>query len=312
MLRSFVQPLWRPVFGAWCELNAVRRKSPSAAWRWFRWRDRILSTPPIPVPSQGPCEIHALTSAADWRNLVWSLKSFYHFSPVRYPLVIHEDGSLPESACAALAAHFPGLRLIRCTVQTPHTLALLAPYPRCRQLRASNTLSRKVFDLIATRNAPRVLLLDSDLLFFSNPDAVHLAAAAPADGPNLFNGDVASAYTVSLADARNLASIDLIPRINSGLALLHASSLRLDWCEELLALPNMLSHPWRIEQTLFALLSCRYGAALLPAEYDVRLESGGPFGPVRHYVGAVRHLMYGEGMERLVRSGFLSALRNSA
>ena len=101
---------------------------------------------------------------------------------------------------------------------------------------------------------------------------------------------------------------DLQPRINSGLGLIQHSSLRYDWIEDFLALPGILSHPHRIEQTLFALCSSRFGFEMLPAEYDVHdgpMKSGVP---CRHYTGPMRHLMYGEGMRQLTRSGFLRDL----
>ena len=65
------------------------------------WRDvvrpRILQTRPVTGTTDGTCEIHALTSADDWLNLIWALKSFYHASSRNYRLCIHEDGSLTES-----------------------------------------------------------------------------------------------------------------------------------------------------------------------------------------------------------------------
>ena len=63
--------------------------------------------------------------------------------------------------------------------------------------------------------------------------------------------------------------------MNSGLGLVHRNSIRWDWTEEFLALPGILAgHFWRIEQTLFALCSSRYGVELLPDEYTLNLEPG--------------------------------------
>jgi len=67
----------------------------------------------------------------------------------------------------------------------------------------------------------------------------------------------------------------------------------------------MLDHPWRFEQTLLALCSCRYGVELLPKEYDVHLTGGIDGTPCRHYVGTIRHLFYGEGIHRLLKNGIL-------
>ncbi len=101
----------------------------------------------------------------------------------------------------------------------------------------------------------------------------------------------------------------MIDRFNSGLGLIQRDSLRLDWIEEFLGVPGILGHFWRIEQTLFALCSSRFGVELLPPEYDVYLARGLGNRPSRHYVGAIRHLMYREGMPRLVRQGLLERSR---
>ena len=67
---------------------------------------------------------------------------------------------------------------------------------------------------------------------------------------------------------------------NSCFRLIHHKALRLDWIEAFLLLSNIRSHFWRIEQTLFALCSSRYGVELLPERYDLHLEEGiaGQFG----------------------------------
>jgi hypothetical protein len=98
------------------------------------------------------------------------------------------------------------------------------------------------------------------------------------------------------------------PLINSGLGLIHKDSVRFDWAEEFLGLPGILSHPHRIEQTLIALCSARFGFQMLPPEYDVHVGAINPNTPSRHYTGPIRHLMYGEGMRRLVKAGFLRSI----
>lgn len=123
---------------------------------------------------------------------------------------------------------------------------------------------------------------------------------------NSANKDVISAYTVSPENAFKLAHVRLPEGFNSGLGVLHAESIRLDWIEEFLGLPDILSHFWRIEQTLFALCSSRYGVDLLPLEYRIMLSKGLEGVVAKHYVGAVRHLMYSEGMAKLVKRGMLA------
>ena len=42
-------------------------------------RPRILRTVPITQTDDPRCEIHVLTSASDWLDLLWALKWFYHY-----------------------------------------------------------------------------------------------------------------------------------------------------------------------------------------------------------------------------------------
>src|SRR5580704_12604616 len=77
-----------------------------------RVRPRILSTRPLQCGLDKTCELHVLTSGTDWLNLIWALKSFYHYSERRYGLCIHDDGTLGPAASASLLHHFPGASII--------------------------------------------------------------------------------------------------------------------------------------------------------------------------------------------------------
>ena len=57
-------------------------------WYWPFWGE---------VPATVP--IHVLTGGKDWLSLAaWMLASFFHFSELAWPVVIHDDGTLPEDA----------------------------------------------------------------------------------------------------------------------------------------------------------------------------------------------------------------------
>jgi hypothetical protein len=266
-------------------------------------RPRILSTPPIEDTSDKRCEIHVLTSKEDWVNLIWTLKSFYVASRRRYAVCIHEDGSVDESTIAALRRHFPAARIIRRNEADLKLSEILRDYPRSLSFRNTNLLAPKVFDFIAYLDSDRMGLFDSDLLFFSEPTIYLQRVEDPAYRWNTFNADCDDAYTVDPGTFRSRFGHELIPRVNSGFGLVHRDSIRWDWTEEFLALPGILEgHFWRIEQTLFALCSSRYGVELLPDEYTLTLEPGIGARSFRHYNGRIRHLMYGEGISRLSKS----------
>jgi hypothetical protein len=283
----------------------------SVAWYRDVVRPRILATPPIADTADKRCEIHVLTSKEDWLNLIWTLKSFYVASGRRYALCIHEDGSLADAELAALGEHFPAARIIQRAEADAKLADLLRGFPRSLAFRNTNLLAPKVFDFIAYLESERMGLFDSDLLFFAEPTIYLQRVEDPAYRSNTFNADFGHAYTVDPDAVRPLIGHDLQRLVNSGLGLVHRDSIRWDWTEEFLSLPGILAgHFWRIEQTLFALCSSRYGVELLPEEYTLRLEPGIGARCFRHYNGVIRHLMYGEGIPRLVKDGFLLKLGN--
>jgi len=274
------------------------------------WRDvvrpRILRTAPVTDLVDDRCEVHALTCGADWLNLIWTLKSFYAASKRRYKLCIHEDGTVGGSAVDILAKHFPSARIIQRCESDPRLAAKLSAYPRTQEFRETNLFALKLLDPVEYLEARCILLLDSDILFFEAPDVLLQRADDPSYGLNCFNPDVDTGYTITPDMARALFGVEMEPRLNAGLGLVQPQSVRLDWIEEFLSAPAVPGgYFWRIEQTLVALLAARYGLEMLPWEYRVHLGRGIGHSPCRHYVGAVRHLMYSEGMRRLVREGFL-------
>ncbi|MEQ1885607.1 MAG: hypothetical protein ABL967_11140 [Bryobacteraceae bacterium] len=281
---------------------------------WYREvvRARILKAAPLLGTSDSTlCEVHLLTSKEDWLNACWAILSFYRASGVNYALTIHEDGTLPEFAHQTLSRLFPDARIIRRSEADAQVRASLANFPRSLAFHESNKLSLKVFDVLHYTRAPRVMLLDSDILFFSHPTELIRRIEDPSFAWNSANEDVASAYTVDAETVSQHCGLTLVDRFNSGLCIFHRESLRLDWFEEFLGIPGAVGHFWRIEQTLLALASSRFGCRLLPDEYKVRVEPGIAGRPVKHYVGAIRDLMYREGLASLDASGLLTSTRSS-
>jgi hypothetical protein len=291
----------------WLRFHQKFRHGVRVAWYRDVLRPRILKTPPVENTSDKQCEIHVLTSEHDWLNLVWALKSFYFSSGRHYALCIHEDGSLKQFGLESLRRQFPGARIILRAEADAKLAKVLRAFPRNLEFRNTNLLAPKVFDFIAYLESDRMGLFDSDLLFFAEPTVYLQRVEDPAYRRNTFNTDCADAYTVEADAVRARFGHQLVPRVNSGFGLVHRDSIRWEWMEEFLTLPGILDgHFWRIEQTLFALCSSRYGVELLPDEYTLKLEPGIGARCFRHYNGMIRHLMYSEGMPRLLERGFFA------
>jgi len=272
--------------------NYYRKLPLIEKWHWPFWNETLKSVP-----------LHVLTGAQDWQLAAWMLASFFHSTGHAWPIVIHEDGTLPVEARETLEAMFPKIRFIGREESDAEMAKVLKPYPLCAGYRAMHPLAQKIFDAPHYCTAERFMVLDSDILFFRRPKEI-LTWADAVNEDCWFNEDVAESALVSPKEAVEELELTLWPRVNSGLCLLHKKSLDLALCERALERTAILrGKVWRIEQTLFAICASRHGkGGMLPKTYEVSLGKHAATGCIaRHYVGAVRDEFYAEGLPRVER-----------
>jgi hypothetical protein len=270
------------------------------AWKRDVTRWRILKTAPVYGLTDNTCEIHVLTCDRDWLDLMWSLKSLFAVCEHRFRVCIHEDGTVPADGIAALQHHFPDARMIRRAEAEEAVGRKLRHYPRCQALRNANVLSLKVFDFAIYLESDRLFLLDSDVLFLEQPTVLLQRITDWRYEYNSLNRDWGMGYSLEPTVAESMVKFHVQSHINSGLGLMHRKSYEFECFEEWLLLPGMLSHHHRIEQTLVGLACSRFGHQFLPEDYDVHLRKTQPGQIVKHYTGPIRHLMYREGLDRVL------------
>jgi hypothetical protein len=287
------------------------RGGPQAALARTLIQPRLLQAPPHqphPDTPHHPAEIHMLVCHSDWLDGLWGLHSWHLANPsIRFDLVLHEDGSVPNQALAAFTHLFPHIRLIRRIDADTTVNALLAHHPRCLALRSSNPYSLKLFDipLLATPDR-QVIVLDADILFF-NPCTDLLQSAADPLAPTRWNRDWREGYSIPFDRLSTLSGLKVPDRINSGLGTFLPESVDLDRVEQWLEIPGITEHPYpgRVEQTLVALCASAWhqGFEFLPPPYDVHMgKHTPPDAPCRHYTGSVRYRMHAEGLPRIART----------
>jgi len=270
------------------DYNTLRRID---EWYWPYWGEKAAQVP-----------VHVLTGGKDWRLSAWMLASFFHFTEVAWPVVIHDDGTLTEEARNGLSSLFEGSRIIDRAEADAEMEKVLRPYPFCSDYRLSHPLAVKIFDMAHYAGDDRFLIIDSDVLFFARPGEIIDWATGPDTRACWFNEDVQEAALITAEEAREELDIKLWSRVNSGLCLIHKQAIDYDLCDRALALTSILTGQiWRIEQTLFALCASHAGrGGLLPKTYEVSLKRRASSGTIaRHYVGKVRDRFYGEGLKRL-------------
>ncbi len=296
----------------WLAFREIGREGWGNAARRVWYSRKILRTPPVRTSRTGPVEIRVLTWRRDWLNLLWALKSFYHFAEVDLPLYIHDGGLLPHQA-ELLRQHFPDATFVP---MADATVRIAEEFERrglkrCLEYRKVNVSTCKLFDFFAFSTAEHLIVIDSDIVFFKKPELL----LVPPEGVtvNRYNEDVAHWYSMEVDELQAAFGIRPPDKINSGLALIRRESIDFDKIDRWLENPKMFENKWVTEQTLHALCSTIYGVELLPKTYLVDVEPGlSPDLVCKHYPGFFRIWLYREGMGHLVRTGFLKALRRKA
>jgi len=277
------------------------------------YRRRILNSPPIECGDGSDYEIHILTCHRDLLDALWCLKTYYHFSDTRPALVVHDDGTLQASDFETLLQHFPGCRVIRRADADAELTEFLSAYPHCLRFRLRKEFycALKLFDAFHHARADKLLLLDSDLLFFRRP--VELLQHVATDRP-CFLRDYQDAYAMPRGALETAFRMAIEPMVNTGLMFLQRRQYadNIDFIERYFGtlttdVPKDVN---RHEQTLHAIFLSKCGAAPLSDGYQISNRAAITDRTVAHHSvsDGSRADMQAEGLRRLRATNFLGAI----
>ena len=277
------------------------------------YRRKILSTRPVVCDRNSDFEIHILTSEKDFLNAVWCLKTFYYYSGTRPELVIHGDGTLGTNNINTALKNFPNCRIIRKSDADRDLERFLAGFKYCRKnrLRKDFWSAVRLFDFCYYARAERLLVLDSDVLFFRTPTEIieNIQAGKP-----FFNSDYQNAYSHPPGVLEKILGIEMIPKVNAGLISLHkqhyANNLDLIeyYFEKMEEIISDVEYNWH-EQTMHAILLSKYGAVRLSEQHQISRNHPLSDKTVSHHFVAdgsgSRIDFYREGLRHHRAKGFL-------
>ena len=273
------------------------------AWRRWRLWTKVLDLPAVQtenVSAGAGVEVHLVCCLKDYLCALWALKTFYFAAGVSYPLVVHLNGTMTTRALSRLRTHLPNARILQQQDIEGTVTNWLVNHncPRLQQVRSKNGFMLKLVDVNLLSEARRLLVLDSDVLFFRRPDELLSAVRGAPDGM-LFQRDADSTYNLTLDEARTELGINLAPRVNTGIMLFTKSAVDLCRCEALLEHPAVARQTGWVEQTLYALVaSAGDSVRYLSADYLVSLEPEESLASLvaRHYAGPSRRYLTEEGL----------------
>jgi hypothetical protein len=141
----------------------------------------VAATPVYPAGGDSPgFEVHSLLGTKHLGMCLWSVKSFLHSTGRKFNIVLHDDGTLTPMDLALIEQHIPGAVVFQRSVSDE----LIAPYLRAysnieayrfgrfgytREGLRRSLFSLKILDFNLLTNAKKILVLDTDVLFFKRP-----------------------------------------------------------------------------------------------------------------------------------------------
>ena len=284
------------------EVKRVIKYGPSYPWRRYVTPTKILNTKAIHTNTSGDMTVCALTSSKDWLSCLWSLVSFYRFSGLKLPLLVYSDGTLRERHRKQLTSLFPNARFISSTVGASLVAERLLRYPNCVRFRSLQPYGRKIIDLPILCETKSMLILDSDVLFFRQPEELVRYLNTDRSQHIVFERDPQDSYFDSRENIKKIFNVEIASRVNSGIVIADIERFDFARLEEWLGNGLLIQrHPW-VEQTLWAMYAGEGRTILLSKPYDVT-ESPDvePGAVVKHYIKPIRDFMYMRGIPYLSR-----------
>ncbi|XHR26752.1 MAG: hypothetical protein ACFUZC_12430 [Chthoniobacteraceae bacterium] len=278
-------------------MMGVKQRTKVAASRYRP--DIVLATSPQACAPDSPLKVWILTGRRDLLMALWALKSLIWSSKRNWDVWIADDGTLDASSRGLLMSHLCGAHILESDEMTASTMAGLVEYPKCRALRNEYILARKLFDPYFAIRSGRYLIMDSDILFFGDPCEIVDTLLEPQKQPNCFCRQAGVLSLFTPVEAKSLIHREVMEDCNSGLSVINKESIDLPLIERALSETEALSG-WRhiLEQSIYALLSSRYGYRFLSPAYQVHMGSAKAPSEVicTHYVATMRDQFYAQGV----------------
>lgn len=236
--------------------------------------------------------IHILCSHRDLLMLLWSLASWYKVLPkgMAGQVYVHEDGSFTTEDLKTIHRLLPSAQIVVAKhMDEQCSSSWLNDFPKIREMRLRShiPLMRKLIDPYFTGDAPYHIIMDTDILWFKNPEEIFSYVRVKSSFATESNTPMVGALAEDLS---------LIKRkLNSGVVGYAVSRFDLEAIELFLSKleENFFGH--HVEQAGYA--HALTNVELLSFErYSLKPREGQV---MRHYTGPVREKFWFEGVRKV-------------
>lgn len=245
-------------------------------------------------------EIHILCQKKDIGMLEWALRSFLYFSKLCPNIIIHDDGSFDERTASILENKFTNLKvLFRFEANR-----LIKDYPGLtdevkRYRDEGHIMILEFFDLFLLSQAKKVMICDSDILFFKRPDEI----IDFVNGKSSFNALISRQYgTYDLAvDKKYETKYKLIEKeagfMNPGLIILNRDRLTLDMFVEYFQNTRRDIKDYFVGMAGWGSLISQINFSFLPADTYIIKNRPNKHTVMKHFTSPRRYDFYAYGID---------------
>jgi hypothetical protein len=263
----------------------------------------IHSVPKFSFKAEDDFEVHILVQKSDIWPLIWTLTSFLFHSGLRPKLVIHDDGSLDDKSCAILNSKFDNLEVIRrAFADKTINSELGGKYLEFRK--RGHPLIFKLIDIVLLSRSAKVMVLDSDILFFNRPEDIinFVKGSAPCEA--LISGipDTYAKFNIS-AKGDYLAKYRLpakgVEYMNSGIILYDRAKVTKKMLFEYLDNCTLPKEHYFVEMTGWNCLIGRLNFKFLPVDKYIIKGRISENTVAKHFTSGRRQEMYAYGIDKV-------------
>lgn len=253
----------------------------------------IAKTPPVATNPDADTGIHSAVPHRYVLAYLTAIKSFLRYVP-DVAVYVHDDGSLREEDKGLIRAHLPDAQIVE-RAHADETFAGRVGDEFLMRVRKSYTSYLKLFDPTLISTKPRIVIVDTDVLFLRNPSAVmdwsregglpwyhqsepwgNPAKSAARTGGDAAAPSAAQPVHIQRLVVQRLAEINeqlgthyaFVPGFNSGFIGYEHGAVAYGELKQLLShlygLFGDRIFRWGAEQTMHGLVLCGQGATALP------------------------------------------------
>jgi len=271
--------------------------------RIFSWRI-VKKIPRHKCERRDNFEIHMLCQKSDMIPAIWVLWSFLKNSQLCPKIVIHDDGSLDKSSIDVFNEKFDNIEIIW-KKDADELIDKMNVNPVIKNYRKNgHPLILKLVDILLLSRAEKVMVLDSDVLFFKRPEEV-IEFVEGNSGKDALISQARGRFSIK-TDSNYLKKHDLINKkvelMNSGIILYNKSSVSEDKLSEYFENCELNVSDYFVEMTGWNCLVGQTNYEFLP--YERYIIKGRPDSNTvaKHFTSPRRHELYAYGIEMTLKN----------